>query len=121
MELFLPGVIVILLAAFFGFLVLPRLGSTVLAVLSVVALCIVAYHHYSMFASEYRLATWQVGITAYAPWIVLGLLFCFIIALVQSYSASSDQTPFIRLSNSLQSSYNKSPIIPGLGVSASGI
>ena len=121
MELFLPSVIVILLAAFFGFLVLPRLGTMLLAVLSVVALCLVAYHHYSMFGSEYRLSTWQVGLTAYAPWIILALLFFFIIALVQSYSSSSDQTPFVRLTNSLQSSYNKSPIIPGLGVSASGV
>jgi hypothetical protein len=82
MELFLPGIIVLLLAAFFIFLILPRMGPMVLAIVSIVALLAAGIHHYSMFHSEYALSTWQYGLAAYAPWAVLGLALLFIIAAI---------------------------------------
>ena len=52
MELFLPGVLIIVLAGFFAFLVLPRIGTTALVGVSVFALLGAAYHHYYMYSSE---------------------------------------------------------------------
>jgi hypothetical protein len=72
MELFVPGLIVLLVSAFFIFLILPRMGSMVLAIASLLALIAVGIHHYSQFYSEYRLSTWQNTLTAYAPWVTLG-------------------------------------------------
>jgi hypothetical protein len=72
MELFVPGLIVLLVSAFFIFLILPRMGSMVLAIASLVALIAVGVHHYSQFYTEYRLSTWQNTLTAYAPWVTLG-------------------------------------------------
>lgn len=79
MELFLPGLIVLLLAAFFTFLVLPRLGSTILVAISIIALVLAGWHHYYMFSSEYRLSTWQDAYTGYAPWVVVFVALLFII------------------------------------------
>jgi len=80
MELFVPGLIIIVLLAFFIFLVLPRMGSLVLAVVCLIALIAAGVNHYSMFSSEYSLSTWQYGLAAYTPWVVLGVSFVFIIS-----------------------------------------
>jgi len=73
MELFLPGLFVLLISSFFIFLVVPRVGSVTLAIISVVTLMAVIYHHSSLFKEEYRLSTWQVQLGSYAPFVVLGL------------------------------------------------
>jgi len=91
MELFVPGLIVLLVSAFFIFLVLPRMGSMVLAIASLVALIAVGVHHYSQFYTEYRLSTWQNTLTAYAPWVTLGFA---LIAMVSSiiFMVSGEET-----------------------------
>jgi hypothetical protein len=80
MELFLPSLIILLLASLFSFFVVPRMGATVLVVVSILALIAAGVHHYSMFSSEYQLSTWQLGLQANAPWVVLGLAFLFLLA-----------------------------------------
>ena len=80
MELFLPGLIILLLSAFFIFLVLPRMGPMVLVIVSILALAAAGMHHYSMFHSEYTLSTWQYGLQAYTPWLILLLALLFILA-----------------------------------------
>ena len=73
MELFVPGLIILLIAGFYVFLVLPRIGPMVLAVVSLVALVLAGINHYSMFYNEYKLSTWQFTLAAYTPWVILGL------------------------------------------------
>lgn len=80
MELFLPSLIILLLASLFSFFVVPRLGATVLVVVSILALIAAGVHHYSMFSTEYQLSTWQLGLQANAPWIVLGFALLFLLA-----------------------------------------
>ena len=58
------------------------MGSTVLVVVSILALLAAGVHHYSMFSSEYALSTWQYGLAAYAPWIVLGFALVFIFSAI---------------------------------------
>lgn len=82
MEIFLPSLIIILVVAFFVFLVLPRTGPMVLAVVSLLTLVAAGVHHYSLFYTEYKLSTWQYGISAYTPWIVLALAILFIISTI---------------------------------------
>ena len=90
MELFLPGLIIIVLSAFFIFLVLPRTGSMVLAVVCLIALIAAGINHYSMFHSEYVLSTWQYGLAAYTPWVVLGVSFVFIISSIMFMFSSPE-------------------------------
>jgi hypothetical protein len=114
MELFLPGLVVLLLAAFFVFLVLPRFGSTILVVVSLVALLLAGIHHYYMFSSEYRLSTWQVGLASYAPWLIIILALLFVIASLQyifrprntGFFGTPAPTPAETIANSISSSFN---------------
>ena len=80
MELFIPGLVVLLIAALFAFVVLPKVGAKILVVVSLLALIAAGVHHYTFFASEYRLSTWQNSLSAYAPFIVLGIAILFIFA-----------------------------------------
>lgn len=166
MELFLPGIILILLSAFFAFMILPRIGSLVLSIVAFLAIIIVGLHHYSMFYAEWRLSTWQYSLSAYAPFVVLGFAFLIISASVgytfggpevknaiktpmatiqQGFSDSIASMPSASTAtNPLTSAFNKainssvsapalgypdpklnrnvkSPVIPGLGFSASAV
>lgn len=80
-----------LVSAFFIFLILPRMGSMVLAIASLLALIAVGVHHYSQFYSEYRLSTWQNSLAAYAPWVTLGFA---LIAMISSiiFFVSGEET-----------------------------
>ena len=113
MELFLPGLVTLLLAGFFVFLVLPRFGTTVLVVTSLVALILAGIHHYSMFSSEYRLSTWQVGLASYAPWMVVILAILFIIGAMQymftpasGFMGMTGSAPIETLTKNLSASFN---------------
>ena len=79
MELFLPSFLKLLLAAVVVFTVIPRFGPHVLTVISLGLLGFGAYQHWSMFHSEYRLATWYEPLKQIAPAIVLGLMFLFML------------------------------------------
>jgi hypothetical protein len=67
MEFFLPSILFLLVACGIVFFVIPRFGPLVLAIVSLVLLGLGIYNHYSMFESEYRMSTWQMGAVAYAP------------------------------------------------------
>ena len=82
MELFLPSLLILVLMAFFAFLIIPRTGPMILAAVSLIALIAAGIHHYKMFYSEYYLSTWQNGLAAYAPFVVLGLAILFIIGAI---------------------------------------
>lgn len=72
MELFIPSVLLLLLAAAVVFFVLPRFGAPTLAIVSVALLVYGIYQHMNAFGSEYRLSTWQLGLVSYAPYIMVG-------------------------------------------------
>ena len=75
MEFFLPSVLLLLIAAAVVFFVIPRFGPAFLAIVSAILLAFGIYKHYTTFGAEYRLSTWQLGLTAYAPYVlVAGLL-----------------------------------------------
>jgi len=111
MELFLPGVLILLLAAFFAFLVLPRIGSTTLIAMSVIALFAAAYHHYYMFSSEYRMSTWQDGLSAYAPWVIILLAFFMVINFLMRMGPGAASGPSIvdNLTTSIANSTSSMP------------
>lgn len=72
MELFIPSVLILLLAAAVVFFVLPRFGAPVLAIISVALLAFGIYQHVNAFGSEYKLASLQFGLMNYAPYIMVG-------------------------------------------------
>ena len=115
MELFLPGVIILLLSGFFAFMVIPRMGTTILIITSVISLLLAAYHHYYMFSSEYTLSTWQNALAGYAPWIVLLLAIVLIVGGVEYVFFGSRAiynstiTPAEKLGNGIANSLMATP------------
>lgn len=90
MEFFLPSVLLLLIAAAVVFFVLPRFGPATLAIVSAVLLAFGIYKHYTTFAPEYRLSTWQSGLLAYAPYVmVTGLLVVIAVYLLYLLPASN--------------------------------
>jgi len=79
MEFFLPGIAALLIAALLVFLVLPRLGAPVLAILSIVLLIYGVSSHISLFYSEYKNSTWQDRLKSYAPFVMIGALIFMIL------------------------------------------
>ncbi len=76
MELFLPSVIVLLLAAAVVFFLLPKFGPATLAIVSAVLLGLGLYQHYKSFGTEYRFSTWQYA--SFSPYFLIGGLFVVI-------------------------------------------
>jgi hypothetical protein len=74
MELFLPSIAALLIAALIVFLVLPRLGAPILAILSIVLLAYAVNNHIQLFSSEYRYSTWQERLKGYGPFVLIGVL-----------------------------------------------
>jgi hypothetical protein len=112
MELVLPSLIILLLSAFFIFMVLPRTGPLILAVVSVLALVGAGIQHYSMFSAEYRFSTWQNTMTAYAPFVVLGLALITILAAAVSAfygNVVSTVAPIDVVSNAISNMKNTLP------------
>jgi hypothetical protein len=79
MQLFLPTLITVVIAAILAFLVIPRTGALILASVSLLALIAAGIHHYNLFYSEYMLSTWQNGLGANASFVILALAIIFII------------------------------------------
>ena len=79
MEFFLPSILFLLVACGIVFFVIPRFGPLVLAIVSLILLGLGVYNHYSLFQTEYRLSTWQMGAVAYAPYVMIGALVLSII------------------------------------------
>ncbi len=118
MELFLPGLIVFVLVAFFAFLVIPKTGPMILAVASLIALIAAGVHHYQLFSYEYSLSTWQYGLASYASYIVLGLALLMIIAAISFVFMGSENkakvmeavaTPMEQIQTAVKNSIQQMP------------
>jgi hypothetical protein len=114
MELFLPGLFVLLVSSIFIFLVVPRFGSVVLGIVSIFTLIAVILHHSSMFNSEYRLSTWQNTLGSYAPYVVLGfailaILITAISMVTGTSSADIVKAPVEILQSSVQNAVSSMP------------
>lgn len=88
MELFLPGLLVFFVAIAISFAIVPKFTPLVVAIVSIVFLVIGVKQHYDMFASEYRLSTWEDSLQIYAPAIMIGAIILFVIYWILSLFTS---------------------------------
>lgn len=122
MELFLPSVFVLLLAAGIVFFVFPRFGPSTLAAVSLILLLMGAYQHYHQFGTDYRMSTWQLGFVAYTPYILVGgLIFAILVYLLYLLPANSTaassvmpSTAMPSISNMPSASSATNPVTAGL-------
>jgi predicted PurR-regulated permease PerM len=85
MEFFIPSLLLFLLAIGVTFAIAPRFTPLVAALMSIGFLTFGVYQHYKMFASEYRLSTWQQGLKIYAPALMIAAIIIFIIYAILSF------------------------------------
>ena len=79
MEFVIPGLTIFLIALAVAFFLAPRATPLIAAILSIVLLTYGVYDHYSLFAGEYKLSTWQDGLKIYAPFLMIGMILVFCI------------------------------------------
>ncbi len=82
MEFFLASVFILIFGAVVSFLLIPKFSPTVVLVIAAALLGFAVYHHMALFKNEYKLSTWQTGLIAYAPFIVLGGMILFILGYI---------------------------------------
>jgi len=71
MELYLPSLVILLLAGLIIFAILPRLGPLILIIITSLLLAITGYHHASLFAEDYATSTWQTSVyNSAAPFMI---------------------------------------------------
>lgn len=92
MELFLPSLLIILLAGAVVFTVIPKFAPMTLTIIAIVLLVLGVGHHYKLFKNEYRLSTWQTS-SFIAPALVIGVALFFILGYLLSYFGSGVPVP----------------------------
>ena len=78
MELFIPSLLILLVAGLFAFLIIPRMTVPLILLLSVLILLYVLNNHYHHFYSEYHYSTWQDRLRDYSPYVIVVVLIFFI-------------------------------------------
>lgn len=114
MEFFIPGVLLFLVSIIVAYAISPHLTPIIVLILSVVFLTFGVYTHYQMFASEYRLSTWQDGLKNYAPAVMIITIILFLLfAIVGLFSGLKVPIPAMpempttnSLATSVTSAYN---------------
>jgi hypothetical protein len=121
MELFLPSVLVLLLAAAVVFFVFPSFGPSALAIVSVLLLTLGVYQHWVQFGTEYRLSTWWLSLVAYAPYVMVGgLLIAIAIYLLYLLPANSQNStapsnvPMPTVANMPSANSSTNPVTAGI-------
>ena len=99
MEFFLSSMAFLLIVALIVFLVVPRLGATVLVGLSVVLLAGCLYSHYSLFSSEYRYSTWQEKLKWMAPAVMYTALGVGVLVFIGSLMGGTSMAAALPVTN----------------------
>jgi len=96
MELFIPSILLFLLAIGVSFIISPRMTPLVVAILSIFLLTYGVHSHYKIFKAEYRLSTWQDSLKIYAPALMIAAICIFIIySILSIFSKGSVPVPIV--------------------------
>ena len=118
MELFIPSILALVIAAVIVMFVLPRLSSVVLGSLALVFVIIAAYQHYNFFYTEYRQSTWQMPLVEYAPYLLLGGLVLFLIFFSINFVGTNTNAqaaaPLVAMNAAVNRIANQAPTVAGV-------
>lgn len=124
MELFIPSLLAILIAAGIVMFLLPRLSPVILGVVALVFLVLAAYQHYTFFGSEYQLSTWQLPLVNYGPYLMIGGLVLFLIFFIINFigtGQASASAPLQKINEAVNRVANQLPTAANNVLRAAGI
>jgi hypothetical protein len=124
MELFIPSLLAILIAAGIVMFILPRLSPIILGILALVFLVLAAYSHYTFFGSEYQLSTWQLPLVNYAPYILIGGLVLFLIFFIVNFigtGSTEAAAPIQKMNEAINRVANQIPAAANNAMKAVGL
>lgn len=124
MELFIPSLLAILIAAGIVMFVLPRLSPVILGIVALLFLVLAAYNHYKFFGTEYQLSTWQLPLVNYAPYLLLGGLVLFLILFIINFigTGSTDvAAPLQKMNEAVNRVANQLPAAANNALKAAGL
>jgi energy-coupling factor transporter transmembrane protein EcfT len=78
MELFLPSILIILLAALVIMVILPNFSPLIIVIVSAILLTASTYQHFQFFWHEYQQSTWQTVLKIFAPGLIIIAVFLYI-------------------------------------------
>jgi hypothetical protein len=118
MELFIPSILALVIAALIVMFVLPRLSSIILGALALVFVIIAAYQHYNFFYTEYRESTWQLPLIQYTPYLLLGGLVVFLLFFIINFVGTSTNAqaaaPLVAMNAAVERVANQAPTVAGV-------
>ena len=85
MELFLPSVLISILAILVVIFLIPRFSPLIIVVLAGVLLYVATTQHLNMFWDEYKQSTWQQGLKLFAPGIMIAAIIIFVLYGILSF------------------------------------
>lgn len=124
MELFIPSLLAILIAAGIVMFILPRLSPIILGVVALIFLVIAAYQHVTFFGSEYQLSTWQLPIVTYAPYFLLGGLVLFLLFFILNFvgtGSTQAAAPIEKMNEAINRVANQIPAAANNALKAIGL
>jgi|LauGreDrversion4_2_1035121.scaffolds.fasta_scaffold49082_2 uncharacterized membrane protein len=92
MEFFIPGIAALIFASIIAFFVVPKMGTPVILVISLVLLAYGFKSHMDLFDSEYRYSTWQDQIKKMGPYALVGVMLFFALLYVGFLYVSGDSS-----------------------------
>jgi len=94
MELFLPSILVALIAIIFIIVVIPKFSPLIIAIIAGILLYVGMTQHLQMFWNEYEQSTWQKSLTLFAPGIMIAAIILFVIyGILSFFSGGSVPVP----------------------------
>ncbi len=124
MELFIPSLLAILIAAGIVMFLLPRLSPVILGVVALIFLVLAAYQHYTFFGSEYQLSTWQLPLVNYGPYLMIGGLVLFLIFFIVNFigtGQASATAPLQKMNEAVNRVANQLPAAANNALKAVGL
>jgi hypothetical protein len=92
MLFYIPGILVLIVVILICIFLIPRLAPSILAITALVLLILGLYHHYALFANEYRMSTWQEGLKFWAGPVMIALLILTIVGYFTIFLGSGGKT-----------------------------
>jgi hypothetical protein len=124
MELFIPSLLAILIAAGIVMFLLPRLSPVILGVVALLFLVLAAYQHYTFFGSEYQLSTWQLPLINYGPYLMIGGLVLFLLFFILNFigtGQASATAPLQKMNEAVNRVANQLPAAANNVLKAAGL